>query len=85
MLETWLYDINVCDMLPNYNGFSLKAKRLNKYGRCSGGIEVFIKHKLVKYFTRIKSNFEHAISFLVDAELFGSHYRRFKRKNKRRA
>ena len=57
--------------LQGFDVFDLGAKKLSKHGRGSGGIEVFIRKNISKYFTRIKSDFKHSISFIVDDRLFG--------------
>lgn len=72
LIETWLHENDECDDLLNgYSVYSLSGTRKSTRGRCSGGIKVFIRNQIAKYFKRISSDFSHGIVFDVDKLLFG--------------
>ena len=71
-METWCEKSTDCDgMLDGYTPYGLGGTKKKKRGRCSGGIKVFIKDNISKYFSIIKSKFQHALVFEVVKELFG--------------
>ena len=62
------------DMLDGYKPYSKEGSRLTKHGRCSGGIKIFIKEELAKYFKLISNKFMYAVSFEVDERLSGQEF-----------
>ena len=72
LLETWSNDIDHNALLPGYASYGLSATKLKKRGRRSGGIMVYIKDSISRFFQLVKSNFSHGLVFIVDENLFGS-------------
>jgi exonuclease III len=69
--ETWDLEPNYCeDQFLDFAIFSSAAKKSYAGGRPMGGITVFVKNTISKYFKRVCNEFNFGLMLLIDKSLF---------------
>ena len=71
--ETWAENsLEFRDLLNNkgYTGFSTHYQKTSKYGRCPGGVVVYIKNSVLEGIKRISTDFRFGVVFMFDQAYF---------------
>lgn len=67
--ETWAENsLEFRDLLntKGYTGFSTHYQKTSKYGRCPGGVVVYIKNSVLEGIKRISTDFRFGVVFIFD-------------------
>ena len=64
---------NLDNIFNDYTCFAALAKKLSKYGRCSGGVLCLIGTNILHFFQHWPTDHDNLIVFKVDGRFFGYH------------
>ena len=70
LVETFLSTEIEIDGMPDFDKYWSPGIKISNYGRCSGGVLVFVRNNLRPYVKEIKNNFDNCITLKLSRMLF---------------